>query len=215
MIADAFLAVILGLPLTLAVTAAAFAVGLIGGIPLMLGLRSRIKLVSLPCRLLVDVIRGIPPIVWLFLIYFGVQIGAIRFDSFAAAVIGLGLIACAYLAEIYRGAFITLPNGQKEAADALGLHGATTFTRILTPQAFRTALPSMATYLLSLIKDSSIASTIGVVDMVFMANQFVRQSATMVGITPFVIAAVIYLLISLPIAIASRRLDARLKEARA
>lgn len=210
---QAFLAVIVGVPLTLAVTAVAFVMGAVLGFPIMLGLQSRIAPLRWLLRFLVDLIRAIPPIVWLFLIFFGVQIGTIRFDSFTAAVIGLGLIASAYLAEVYRGGYSTLPKGQNEAALALGLTRKTTFLRVLTPQAIKTVLPSMSTFLLALVKDSSIASTIGVMDMVFMANQFARQNPDVPGLMPFLVAAAVYLIISIPIAIYARRLDAKLKGA--
>lgn len=210
-VSAAMLLVLSGLPMTLLVTALAYLVGLVLGIPLMLGLRSRILPVRLVLRFVVDIIRGVPPIVWLFLIYFGVQIGTIRFDSLSAAVIGLGVISAAYLAEIFRGAFATVARGQGEAAAALGLGRVTTFVRVLAPQAFRTALPSMATFLLSLLKDSSIASTIGVADMVLQATTFARQNPAVAGIVPFFLAAAVYLVVSIPIAITARRLDTRLR----
>jgi polar amino acid transport system permease protein/cystine transport system permease protein len=89
--------------------------------------------------------------------------------------------------------------------------GTVTFTRILAPQALRTALPSIATFLLSLLKDSSIASTIGVADMVFNATMFARQNPATAGIVPFFIAAAVYLLISIPVAVTARHLDTRLR----
>ncbi len=210
-IQDAFFAVMLGLPLTLLVTASAFAIGLVGGIPLMLGLRSQITPVRLLTRFLVDIIRAVPPIVWLFLIYFGVQLGTFRVNSLTASIIGLGIIASAYLSEVYRGGFATLAVGQNEAARALGLGRIDTFAFILSPQALRTVLPTLSTFLLALLKDSSIASTIGVTDMVFMANQYARQNPADAGITPFLIAAGVYLVISIPIAIFARQFDARLR----
>ncbi|WP_166316730.1 ABC transporter permease subunit [Microbacterium excoecariae] len=207
--------VLLGLPMTLLVTALAFGMGLIGGIPLMLGLRSRIVPVRLVFRVFVDLVRGVPPLVWLFLLYFGVSFGAVRLDSLSAAVLALGIIASAYLAEIYRGGFATLPVGQSEAAAALGLGRATTFGRVLAPQALRTALPSMTAFLLSLVKDSSLASTIGVADMVFQANLFTRQHTAEGGFTAFFVAAGVYLLVSVPVAIFARRLDTRMQRSRA
>lgn len=208
---EAVIAVLLGLPTTLLVTVAAFGIGLVGGIPLLLGLRSRHRPVRLIVRVVVDLIRAIPPIVWLFVLFFGVSIGAFRFNALAAAIVGLGVISAAYLAEIYRGGFATLPVGQSEAARALGLGRRATFVRVLAPQAARTALPSITTFLLALVKDSSIASTIGVTDMVFAANTFVRQNPMTAGLTPFFVAAVVYVAISIPLAIVARRLDARLR----
>ncbi|KAF5290999.1 hypothetical protein FQR65_LT20532 [Abscondita terminalis] len=197
--------------MTLLVTALAFGIGLVGGFPIMLGLRSRIVWVRLVLRLFVDIVRGVPPIVWLFLIYFGVQLGTVRLDSLTASVVGLGVISSVYLAEMYRGGFQTLPVGQAEAAAALGLSRPHSFVFVLTPQAFRRVLPSVTTFLLSLVKDSSIASTIGVTDMVFMANQFARQNPDTAGIVPFVLAAVVYLIVSVPVALLARRLDSRMR----
>ncbi|MCJ1697732.1 amino acid ABC transporter permease [Rathayibacter caricis] len=208
---ELLLAVLAGLPLTLLVTAAAFAIGLLLGVPIMLGLRSRIVPLRLATRLLVDLIRGVPTIVWLFLLYFGVSLGTLRFDSLSAAIVGLGIISAAYLAEIYRGAFQTLPRGQGEAAQALGLGRGTTFVRVLAPQAIRTALPSLTSYLLALVKDSSIASTIGVAEVVFAATTVARQNPDTAGLTPFFLAAAVYLAVSIPLAILARRLDTRLR----
>ncbi|MCJ1688421.1 amino acid ABC transporter permease [Rathayibacter sp. VKM Ac-2927] len=208
---ELLLAVLAGLPLTLLVTAAAFAIGLLLGVPIMLGLRSRIAPLRLATRLLVDLIRGVPTIVWLFLLYFGVSLGTLRFDSLSAAIVGLGIISAAYLAEIYRGAFQTLPRGQGEAAQALGLGRGTTFVRVLAPQAIRTALPSLTSYLLALVKDSSVASTIGVAEVVFAATTVARQNPDTAGLTPFFLAAAVYLAVSIPLAILARRLDTRLR----
>lgn len=204
-------AVLAGLPLTLLVTAAAFLIGLVLGVPIMLGMRSRFLPLRLAMRLLVDLIRGVPTIVWLFLLYFGVSFGSFRFDSLTAAIAGLGIISSAYLAEIYRGAFQTLATGQSEAAHALGLGRSTTFVRILAPQAARTALPSLASYLLALVKDSSIASTIGVAEIVFSATTVARQNPDTAGLTPFFLAAGVYLVVSIPLAVLARRLDTRLR----
>lgn len=208
---DAFRTVLLGLPMTLVVTASAFTIGILLGFPVMLGLRSRYAPVRLAFRVAVDIVRGVPPIVWLFLIFFGVQFGAIRMNALTAAIVGLGLVASAYLAEIYRGGFQVLPAGQHEAAAALGIGRYNTFINILTPQAFRTVLPSITNYLLSLIKDSSIASTIGVADMVLLANQYARQNPDMAGIVPFLLAAIVYFIVSIPVALFARRLDSKVE----
>lgn len=211
---EALLAVLIGLPMTIVVTGAAFGIGLVGGIPLMLGLRSPFLPVRALTRLVVDIIRGVPTIVWLFLLYFGVSIGGLRLDSLTAAIVGLGVIASAYLAEIYRGGFSTVARGQAEAAHALGLSRGTVFRRVLAPQALRTSLPSITTFLLALLKDSSIASTIGVTEMVFAATTFARQNPTTAGLTPFFLAAGVYVLVSIPLAIVARRLDSRLTRSR-
>lgn len=210
---DALRAVLSGLPLTLWLTAAAFVIGCVGAIPLAIGLRSRRWPVRMTCRLFVDFVRGVPIIVWLFLLKFGVTIGTFHLSPVNAAVLGLGVVSVAYLAEIFRGGLQTVPVGQIEAASALGLPSGVAFYRVIAPQAFRIVSPSIATYLIGLFKDSSIASTIIVAEMVFQSQSFARQNPTASGILPFVFAGLLYIILSLPVAFASRRLDRRLREA--
>ncbi len=210
----ALLAVLRGLPMTLLVTLAAFAIGLIGAVPLALLLRARWVVVRLVFRFVVDLIRGIPIIVWLFVLKFGISIGSFTFQPVQAAIVGLGVVSMAYLAEIYRGGLLAVPAGQLEAAQALGVSRFSTFGRIVAPQAFRIVSPSIATYLIGLFKDSSIASTIIVAEMVFQAQSFARQNPTLIGVLPYALAGLLYIILSLPVAYASRRLDAKLQEAR-
>ncbi|AJT41965.1 amino acid ABC transporter permease [Psychromicrobium lacuslunae] len=210
---DAFTAVLQGLPMTLLLTFAAFAIGIVGAVPLAVGLSAQNWLVRLLCRLFVDLVRGVPIIVWLFLLKFGIQIGTFKFNPVAAAIVGLGVVSIAYLAEIYRGGLQAVPRGQGEASDALGLSRSTTFYRVMVPQAFRVVSPSIATYLTGLLKDSSIASTIIVSEMVFQSQSFARQHPTVEGILPYVFVGVLYIVLSLPVAYISRRLDARMRKA--
>lgn len=198
-----------GIPLTLGVAACAFAIGAVLAVPILLLLRSRLMIVRVCARIVVDLVRGIPPIVWLFILYFGVSTGDFQFSSFQAAVVGLGIISAAYLAEIYRGALIGIHDGQWEAGQALGLGSVTMYRSIVGPQALRIALPSIATYAISLLKDSSIASVIGVTEVMFGATSMARQGEN--GLIVFGIAAAVYIALSLPLAYASRTLDTRLR----
>ncbi|HEY3572399.1 MAG TPA: amino acid ABC transporter permease [Arthrobacter sp.] len=210
---DALSAVLQGLPLTLVLTLSAFAIGIVGAVPLAVGLSSSNILVRLTCRLFVDLVRGVPIIVWLFLLKFGIQIGTFRFNPIGAAIIGLGVVSVAYLAEIYRGGLQAVPRGQGEAADALGLTRGTTFYGVTVPQAFRIVSPSIATYLTGLLKDSSIASTIIVAEMVFQSQSFARQHPTVEGILPYILVGILYIALSLPVAYLSRRLDSHMRKA--
>lgn len=209
---DPLTAVVSGLPMTVILTLAAFIIGVAGGAPLALGLSSKLMPVRLASRLFVDLVRGVPIIVWLFLLKFGIQIGAFKFSPISAAIVGLGVVSIAYLAEIFRGGLQAVPRGQLEAAHALGLDGRTTFARVLAPQAFRIVSPSVATYFTGLLKDSSIASTIIVAEMVFQSQAFARQNPTLVGVLPYIIAGALYIALSLPVAYFSRRMDARLRK---
>ncbi|MBA3780866.1 amino acid ABC transporter permease [Nocardioides sp. InS609-2] len=209
---EAFTTVLEGLPLTLWLTFASFAIGAVGAIPLALGLRSRCTPVRMLCRLLVDFVRGVPIIVWLFVLKFGLTFGTFRFTPVQAAILGLGVVSAAYLAEIYRGGLQTVPAGQLEAAQALGLSRSTAFGRIEAPQGFRIVSPSVATYLIGLFKDTAIASTIIAPEMVFQAQSFARQNPDQ-GLITYGYAGLLYIVLSLPVAYFARRLDRRLREA--
>jgi His/Glu/Gln/Arg/opine family amino acid ABC transporter permease subunit len=210
---DAFSAVLQGLPMTIILTLSAFAIGLVGAIPLAVGLSSSHIIVRLASRLFVDLVRGVPIIVWLFLLKFGIQIGTFKFNPVGAAIVGLGVVSIAYLAEIYRGGLQAVPRGQGEAANALGLNRGAAFYGVMVPQAFRIVSPSIATYLTGLLKDSSIASTIIVSEMVFQSQAFARQHPTIEGILPYILVGILYIALSLPVAYLSRSLDSRMRKA--
>ena len=202
-------AVLRGLPATAALTALALLIGLVLGIPLMLLRISPNRWLRLLAIAIITFVRSIPPIVWLFLIFFGLGSGYIRIDPFPAAVAGMGLIAGAYMAEIYRGALLSIHVGQWEGAAALGFSRFRMWTDVLIPQLFRVALPAMATYAIGLLKDTAIASTIGVGEMTFFANQFSMSHYR--GLEVFSFVALVYIALSLPMAWASRSIDRRLR----
>ncbi|GAB3192673.1 cystine ABC transporter permease [Geodermatophilus arenarius] len=206
---DVLEAVLLGVPVTLLVTVLAFALGAVLAVPLAAARRSRVTPVRWLGRVVIDVVRGIPPVVWLFLIFFGLGRDLIRLEPIEAGVIGLGIISAGYLAEIYRGGLSAVHRGQWEAASALGMGGSDTLVRIVAPQAFRVSLPAATTYAISLLKDSTIVSAIGVTEILFRATQSARSMGA--GLTPFFVAAAVYILLSAPLAWLSRGLDARLR----
>ncbi|MEV0971285.1 amino acid ABC transporter permease [Microtetraspora glauca] len=195
--------------MTVVITVSSFLIGAILGVPLVLLRTSRFGVVRVLTRALIDVLRGVPPVVWIFILYFGVSSDVIKLDPLTAAIGGLGVISCAYLAEIYRGGLLSVHAGQTEAAQALGFGQVGIFTRIVAPQAFRVCLPSAATYGIGLLKDSSLASTIGVAEIAFRATAQARSGGD--GITPFVIAGVLYIALSMPLAYLSRTLDTKLR----
>lgn len=204
MISD-ILHILKGLPLTLGLMLASLVIGAVLGLPLVAMRQSRL----LPVRLLAigvfSFVRAIPPIVWLFIIFFGVGSGILLMSPFTACLVGFGLIAAVNMAEIYRGGLISIHHGQFEAAKALNFSRWHTFRDIVAPQMFRVALPSSATYTIGLFKDSAIASTIGVQEMAYQATQL--SQTTFRGIEVFATLGLIYILISLPVAWLSRTAD--------
>ncbi|WP_426137343.1 amino acid ABC transporter permease [Phyllobacterium sp. SL163] len=206
---DVLLSLLKGIPATLMVTVGAFVLGAIIAVPLVLMRRSRSFPLRLIARVYIDVFRGIPPVVWLFIIFFGIGSGFLRFTSLQAAILGLGLVSSAYLAEIYRGGFLALPLGQSEAAIAMGMTRTDVLRFILGPQVFRVCLPPMATFLVSLLKDGTVASTIGVRDVMMLVSQEAQKAGG--GFTPFLFAALLYILLSIPVAYYSRAIDEALR----
>ncbi|MDW5595067.1 amino acid ABC transporter permease [Conexibacter stalactiti] len=198
-----------GIPATLAVTLGAFAIGLLGALPLV-----ALRLAPLaPARwlaaALIDLLRAVPPVVWLFLIFFGLPQAGLSFAALPAAVIGLGLIAAAYIAEIWRAGLDGVPAGQRDAARALGLTPLARLRLVTGPQALAIAVPPLGSYLVGLLKDSAIASTIGVNEIAFRALTESQQSLD--GLRVFLITGVIYLALSLPFGLLARWTSARLQ----
>lgn len=198
-----------GVGLTLYVTAASLVIGGVIGLVLVGAARSPVAIIRGIATLYINIVRVIPPITWLFLIYFGLPQFALKLTTIQAAITGFSIIASAFMAEIYRSGLLSIPDGQREAAHALGLSAVTTVGHIITPQAFRVALPAIATYGIGLLKDSALASTIGVREITYYAQQSAKQ--THEGLLSFVVAGVLYIAISLVVALIARRVDLTLR----
>jgi polar amino acid transport system permease protein len=209
MTGEILVAIATGIPWTMALTVVAFVVGAALGLPLCAMRFSRIGAVRFLAGALILTFRSIPPIVWLFFIFFGLGSGYVQISPFQAAAIGLGLITAANMAEIYRGALAAIHPGQWEAAIALNLARRYRFIDIIGPQLLRVALPSGATYAIGLLKDSAIASTIGVGEIAFQASHVSQR--TFHSLDVFAIAGLLYILISLPMAWMARWADMKLR----
>lgn len=201
-----------GVPVTLLLALTAFTIGALLAVPFTAAVRAENRLLRESARLVLDLIRGVPIVVWLFLLYFGVSVGGFRFDALGAAVVGLGVVSAAYLSEVYRGALLGIPRTQLEASDALGFRRFDRFRMVVLPQAFVIALPGATTFGIALLKDTSIAAIIGVTEITFLTQAATRSEQA--GLLFYVIAAVTYFLLALPLGLASRSLDARLRKAR-
>jgi His/Glu/Gln/Arg/opine family amino acid ABC transporter permease subunit len=203
-----FLAILSAVPTTLLVTFVSFALGAVIALPLVAGRRTRFAIVRLLSKGVIDILRGVPPVLFVFILFFGVGSDLIRWEPIPAAIVGLGLISAGHLAEIYRGGLMAVHAGQFEASAALGLTRTATFSRVVGPQAFRVVIPGMATWLISLLKESSIVSTIGVAEIMFVTNQSARSTGE--GLLPFIIAAAVYIALGTPFAAFSRWLEKKL-----
>jgi len=198
-----------GIPVTVVLTLAAFAVGAVLGLPLCAVRMAAPGALRVVAAAFILTIQAVPPIVWLFFIFFGVGSGYVQLNPFTAAVIGLGLITAANMAEIYRGALAAVHVGQWEAAFALNLNAKHTFIDVIGPQLLRIATPSAATFMIGLLKDSAIASTIGVYEIAFQTYQLSQTSFR--GLSIYIAAGLLYVALSLPVAVLARWLDASLR----
>lgn len=199
-----------GIVQTVEITAVSFAVGAILGLPLAMLRRAPFWLARLPAVAAIEIIRAVPPIVWLFIIYYAIGSGAVKLSTFGAAVIGLGLISAAHLAEIYRAGLNAIPAGQWDAVRATALPGVAAYRHVILPQAWVVVVPPMATYLIGLLKDSALASVIGAHDITFRAVEETQQ--TLNGLGNFAVAGLLYILLSVPVAIVARVTDRRLTQ---
>ena len=204
-----FFLVLRGLPWTVALTMLSFSIGLVLGFPIMMSRNARMLWVRLVAIAFISIVRAVPPIVWLFIIFFGVGSGTTSVTPFTAALIGLGLIAAANIAEIYRGGLISIHPGQWEAAQALNLSSHHTFQDVIFPQMVRVALPPLATYAIGLLRDSAIASTIGVPEIAYQGARLTQE--TFQGLRIFGMVGLVYILLSFPIAGFSRQADRYLR----
>jgi polar amino acid transport system substrate-binding protein len=152
----------------------------------------------------VEVIRGTPLLLQLFVIYYGLA-DVIRLPAFAAALLGLGLNYAAYESEIYRGALEAIPRGQLEAARVLGFSEAQILRLVRAPQAFRLALAPMTNDFVAMLKDSSLVSVLTVMELTKQTQIF----ATNIGswVLPGILCAALYIAMSLPLAHLARRLE--------
>jgi polar amino acid transport system substrate-binding protein len=163
--------------------------------------------VGVAATVYIELFRGTPVLLQLYLLYFGLA-PLLELDATTAAVLGLGLNYAAYEAEIYRAGIGAVPRGQMEAALALGMSTAQALARVVLPQAFRVALPGVTNDFISLLKDSSLVSVITVVELTK------RMTITAVDVrswlVPGLLCAGLYLVMSLPLSHLARRLEARL-----
>jgi len=158
----------------------------------------------------VELIRGTPLLLQLFVLYYGLS-GVVRLPAFLAAVLGLGLNYGAYEAEIYRGALEAVSHTQLEAARTLGFSEAQILRLVRGPQALRYALAPMTNDFVALLKDSSLVSVLTVVELTKQTAIYATNIGT--WIVPGMLCAVVYLAMSLPLARLGRRLERRWRTA--
>ena len=164
------------------------------GLLVSLGRMSKIKIINWPVRLFILIMRGTPLMLQLLFVFYGLKpLFGIQLDRVIAAQVAFALNYAAYFAEIYRVGIESIPDGQYEAAKVLGFNKKQTFFRIILPQVVKRIIPPMGNEFITLVKDTSLAQVIAVVELLKVTNNWVSSAVSMV---PFVIAAVFYLVMN-------------------
>lgn len=198
----AFTAIKNGFVLTLVLTIASFLLGQVAALPIALALTSPKKWLRYPASAYTFVVRGSPLLVQLFIVYYGLgQVEAIREsllwpilrNPVYCAILTIGLNSAAYSAEILAGAIRQVHKGQWEAGQALGLAKSILLIKVVFPQVYRAVLPTIGNELILVMKGSTLASAVTVMEMTGAARVFVAK--TYAPFETFLIAGAIYLLI--------------------
>ena len=196
-----------GALVTIVISTLAMGVAVMGGLGLSLVRRYGARAARGAATTYIEVMRGTPVLLQLYVIYFGLA-PILTLDAFTAAVLGLGLNYAAYEAELYRAGMEAVPMGQTEAALALGMSRGLALRRIILPQALRVALPGVANDFIALLKDSSLVSVITVVEL---TKQMTITAVDVRGwLIPGLLCAALYLAMSYPLSRLARRLERRL-----
>uniref|UniRef100_A0A7J2U5R7 Amino acid ABC transporter permease n=1 Tax=Ignisphaera aggregans TaxID=334771 RepID=A0A7J2U5R7_9CREN len=196
-------------PNTLILTFLSFAIATALGIAMAFAEVFATKAVSIVVDWIARVLRGIPLIISIFIVFYGLPKVGVVLPSLYAAILGIAIVDAGYQEQIFRGAIKAVSTKQLEAAYSLGLARAEAFLYIVLPQAFRIALPSWINDFTVVLKDTSIAYAIGVVE-VFTQAVHVAQ-VIMDYVWPLIFVSVIYLAICYPLSLLSNYLHSKLK----
>ena len=169
---------------------------------------SNVRILRIVMEFYTSVIRGTPLLLQLFFVYYGlpILIPALRFERFGAAVFTFILNYGAYFTEIFRGGIQSIERGQYEAARVLGMNYRHTMVRIILPQTIKRVLPPVANEAITLVKDTALIVVLGIGEILRNSKEIVARDFT---VSPFVIAALIYLAMNYLVVLLFRRLERR------
>lgn len=208
----------------LGLTAAAMAGALVIGVLVAIGRLSSNPVLKYVTLAYVAVFRAVPPLVLLYIVYFGIPAWAMASENaaliaifspldnrFIAATLALAVNAGAYVAEIIRASILSLPADQMEAARSIGMTYPKAMRRIILPQAFRTAFPPLCSEFIIILKGTSLASVIGVTEL--MRNAQMVASSTFRNLDAYVLAALVYVVLVIVLQFITVKIEARLNRA--
>lgn len=191
----------------LGIVACAFPLAIPLGLVLALMRMAKFRVLRGIATTYVNVVRGTPLFLQIYIAFFGLPLAGIQIPSFPLGVVVLFMNSGAYLCEIFRAGIQSIPKGQFEASRSLGMNGAQTMVFVIIPQTVRRVIPTMTSEFILLYKDTSMLAAVGVMEVVMYAKTIVASTGS---ITPYIVAACFYLVITLPLAKVVGNLEARL-----
>lgn len=184
-----------GAEITVVLAFFAVLIGTVLGLFLTLLRRSKVKIISFIATAYVEFVRGTPLLVQIYIIYIGLpKLIGMDFPDLTVGAIALALNSSAYVSEIIRAGIEAVDKGQMEAARSLGMNERMAMFQVVIPQAFKNILPALGNEFISVIKESSMVSVIGVAELMYNANTV--KGNTALGLEPVVVAAVIYFIMT-------------------
>lgn len=205
---DAFPIVLEGLGITIGLTIACYLFALVFGFLWTVARRIPFTVIRAPIFGVMEFIRSTPPLVQLFFIYYAwpmVPVIGITLDPFTSAVLGLGIHYSTYIGEVYRSGIDSVDQGQWEAARALNYSTGKKWTKIILPQALPPTIPMLGNYLIIMFKEVPLASTVGVLGILAMADNYGAQNFRY--LEALTIVAILFLVLSYPSAILVNKLE--------
>ena len=197
-----------GLWVTVQVAGLSLAIGTVCGFVLGIARAGRVRALNFVLAGYVDLIRGTPFLVQIFIVFFILPEWGIQLEAFSSAVLSLSIYGTAYICEIVCGAVQGVPNGQREAAAASGLNWVQQMRYVVVPQALRPILPPLVGQYVLLIKDTAVVSVIGLTDVTRVGWLTVQRIPN--GILVFGLVGLLYFSICYPLVWFSNRLEGRL-----
>ena len=181
------------------------------GLLIALGRMSKSALLNWPARIIISILRGTPLMLQLLVVYFGpyyiFRMPLAQNYRFIAVIIAFSINYAAYLSEIYRAGIESIPLGQYEAAHVLGYSKVQTFFKIIMPQVIKRILPPVTNEVITLVKDTSLSSTLAVLEMFTIAKQMASAKTTMV---PLIAAGVFYYIFNFIVAFITEHIERKL-----
>lgn len=190
----------------LGIVVIAFPAAIPVGFVLALMRMARFRILRAVAGTYVNVVRGTPMFLQIYIAFFGLPLLGLNINNFALGCCVMALNSSAYLCEIFRAGIQSISKGQFEAARSLGMNGAQTMIHVIAPQAFRRVIPTMTNELILLYKDTSLLAAVGIMETVMYAKTITAATG---NITPYIVAAGFYLIVTLPMSRITRAMEER------